>query len=170
MKTPKLTHERLLELLHYDPETGVFTWRVDRWRGRGMGVLAAAAGSVAGSVNGDGYVCIKIDGENHKAHRLARFYVTGEWPRAMVDHRDLDRSNNRYDNLRNATRGQNRANSTSKNKHGFKGVAKVRGRYMAQIRKDKKNINLGYFDSAAEAGAIYDTAAKGVHGEFARVK
>lgn len=62
-----IKHERLCELLHYCPETGIFTWKVTR---KGL----AKAGTVAGSTNGRGYRQISVDGKLYLAHRLAWFY------------------------------------------------------------------------------------------------
>ena len=98
-----LTHERLLQLLTYDPVTGVFRWRYSR---RGC-----SAGAVAGRVKPDGYRQIMLDSRAYYAQRLALFYVTGEWPEREVDHKDGCRDNNAWSNLRDATRRQNMWNT-----------------------------------------------------------
>lgn len=89
----ELTAGRLKELLTYDPETGVFIWR--GWRSG-----SAVAGSVAGSLHSDGYVCIKIGRCLYRAHRLAFLYMTGSRPIGQVDHINMNRADNRWCNLR----------------------------------------------------------------------
>lgn len=95
----------LRELFNYDPDTGLFT-RLKRVSQRGL------VGTVAGCVNVNGYVHIKIACRGYKAHRLAWLYMTGEWPEHEVDHEDRDRTNNRWKNLRAATHKQNQENRT----------------------------------------------------------
>lgn len=158
-----LTQERLKDLLHYDPETGVFTWRVAK---RGI-----RAGAVAGAVHKDsGYILIGIDKKSYRAQRLAWLYMTGEWPPALVDHRNLDRADNRWANLRAATRAQNNANTRSRahNKLGIKGVRAVGSKFRAIITIDGNPIHLGYFPTADEAHAVYVRAANDRFAEFAR--
>jgi hypothetical protein len=159
-----LTQERLKELLHYNPETGIFTWRVCR--------QAIKNGSVAGTVNGRHYVQIVLDRRIYLAHRLAWLYMRGAFP-SSIDHRDGNPSNNAWNNLRLATalqNGKNRKRST-KNTTGFKGVSWWRkvGKYAAEIRVDGKRIWLGHFDTAHEAYQVYCRAAQKYHGEFARL-
>lgn len=161
----KVTHERLRELLAYDQETGEFTWRV----ARGPEV---PAGSVAGMVNEDGYRIVTVDGSNYRAHVLAWFYMTGEWPTKQVDHKDNGRDNNRWENLREATNGENGANKGKQcnNTTGHKGVSfdAKRNRFRAVIYKDGKQTHLGYFITAQQASDAYVDAAPRFHGEFAR--
>jgi hypothetical protein len=155
---------RVRELLNYDPETGLFTWRTAR---RG-----AAKGAVAGSKRKDGYVVIRIDYVPILAHRLAWAHVTGSWPKEEIDHRNLDPSDNRLCNLRAATRSQNHANRHcyKTNTSGLKGVSwkKARNGWEAQIRKSGKKFFLGVFQTKEEAHAAYVAAAVGLYGEFAR--
>jgi hypothetical protein len=157
-----LTVERLKELLHYDPATGVFTWRVSRGK--------VKAGSPAGYPS-LGYIKIKIDGKNHQAHRLAWFYMTDSWPEDEIDHRDLSKANNRWGNLRPATHAQNLANipALKNNKSGSKGVIARKGKWVARIRVCGKQIWLGTHDSQSAAAAAYAAAAREHHGDFARV-
>jgi hypothetical protein len=169
--TTTLTAARLRELLHYDPETGVFTWRVRRRSGvKGR----VAPGDIAGSLQSKGRdrLRIGIDYKVYRAHRLAWLYMTGEWPSRLVDHKDLNGLNNRWDNLRLATHSQNTTNSRvrSDSISGLKGVSfhKIKNRYQARIKVDRKTIRLGYFNTAEEAHAAYCDAAEHHFGEFAR--
>ena len=159
-----LTHERLLEVLEYDPVTGLFRWKV-RTSNR------IKVGDVAGALY-ENYTRINIDGHRYLAHRLAVFYVTGHWPSEYVDHKRGDKANNRWDNLREATNSQNQANSklASNNTSGFKGVSWEAKRkvWQAHIKIDRRTKFLGYFKTAEEASAAYEAAAIANFGEFAR--
>lgn len=160
----ELTAERLREVLHYDPETGVFTW-LGRSRRRGL---------VAGYTETVGYHVIFVGtraaGKLYKAHRLAWLYMTGEWPTDMIDHANGNKTDNRWVNLRAADRSRNLINSRRRrdNTTGFKGVSLNRGRYMASLTKGGKTMNLGRFDTAEEAHEAYCAAAREHFGEFAR--
>jgi hypothetical protein len=162
-----LTAERLCELLAYNQETGEFHWRYVRGKGRRPGKLA-------GSRRRDCYMRIVIDGRRYYAQRLAWFYMTGAWPVAHVDHKDGDPSNNRWDNLREATHAQNIANQRKHkdNPYGVKGVylMKRSGKkpWVARINKGGKNKYLGYYSTKEEAHAAYCRAAVEKFGEFAR--
>jgi hypothetical protein len=173
-KVQMLTAKRLQELLSYEPETGLFRWRVNRCGGRYRQLLRARAGDVAGDLNGDGYWRIGVDGRRYKAHRLAWLYMTGEWAAKgyVVEHRDRDPLNNRWSNLRLATQAQNTCNTRkrSDNRSGFKGVsfAQWANRYRATIYVGRKQRHLGYFDTAKKAARAYARAARKHHGSFAR--
>lgn len=164
-KREKLTAERLRALLSYDPLTGVWTRNVAR---RGF-----AVGSKAGHVAVDGYLRLMIDGWHHRSARLAVLYMTGKWPPEVVDHMDRDKSNDRWDNLRLASRSRNQANTPTyaNNKVGVKGVYHYPNNknypYVAQIRHGGKTYHLGSFVGVEEAGHAYMVAAKKVFGEFA---
>jgi hypothetical protein len=159
----KLTAEHLRSILSYDPDTGVFVWTncSKPWFN----------GCEAGTVS-DGYVHIQIDGTIYRAHRLAWLYTQGEWPDDEVDHRDLNRSNNRLKNLRPATTSQNKHNQglRKSNSSGHKGVSfyKRSGKWQAQIMVNRKRVHIGYFATIGEAAAAYDTSAYKYHNEFAR--
>lgn len=158
-----LTRERLLELLHYDQNTGIFTWRVNRG-----GRKAARAGSVAGHTRPDGYFEICVDRNRVLAHRLAWFYVHGRWPAEQIDHMNGIRLDNRLSNLREATQSQNNANRPPVS--GLKGVYfhKRAGRWAAQIKQDGEVTYLGLHDTPQQAHAAYCEAAERLFGEFAR--
>lgn len=160
MATHSLTAARLRELLHYDPETGVFTWRVFRC-GRAM------PGAVAGRKSG-GYWCINIDGKTFKASRLAWLYVTGEYPTNVVDHRDTDRLNNRWANLRDIPQPhnlQNQRQAQSDNILGVLGVTRhaKNNKFQARITLNSKTRSLGYFHTAELAHAAYLEAKRRLH-------
>lgn len=165
-KTNTLTQERLQELLHYDPLTGIFRWLLYRNSN-------AKIGDIAGSPHTKGHLRISIDGKQYLSHRLAWFYMTGQWPASMIDHENTDGSDNRWLNLREATHAQNcmNAQKRSDNSSGFKGVSfsRERGKFVAQINRAGKRTHVGIFDTAEEAAKAYDNAARLHHGEFARV-
>lgn len=160
-----LTVERLKELLNYDPDTGVFTWRVRRGGN-------AKAGGKAGYCHPRGYWCIEINDKLYRAHRLAWLYTTGSWPEGEIDHANMDKSDNRWENIRDASRSQNNANTPLRtdNTSGFKGVhfCKRPRRWQAKVTVNRKQIFLGYYDTREEAHAVYAAAAKHYFGEFAR--
>ena len=160
-----LSAERLREVLDYDRDTGIFRWRVSP-QGR------VAAGSRAGSFDRYGYRHITICKTMYLEHRLVWLYLYGSWPYGGIDHVNLDKADNRINNLRVATRSQNHANRRAykSGRSGFKGASyhKRVGRWQAQIQKDKKLHCLGYFGTAEEAHAAYCEAAERLHGEFAR--
>lgn len=162
----KLTAERLREVLCYDSETGVFTHRVTR-------SSRAVQGRVAGTTEKQrGYVRIRIDQKDYWAHTLAHLYVTGDWPEEDVDHVNGHKGDNRWENIRKASRSQNNANMgiPRHNTSGVKGVAwdRAKGMWRAQIKVSRKQIWLGYFRDIEDAKAAYAAAAHKYFGEFAR--
>lgn len=175
MKIPHLDQCALKTMLHYDPETGVFTWleRSDarpQWNGRYAGKTAGYARVATG---GGVYWSIRIFDWPFHAHRLAWLYMTGAWPSDVVDHRDMDGLNNRWGNLREATKSQNAANSrlSRANTSGFKGASyhQQSGRWRATIMVSGKQKWLGYHDTPEAAHAAYRAALIERSGEFARV-
>jgi HNH endonuclease len=167
MKKPKveLTVERLRDLIAYDSETGLMTWR----RSKG----AAKGGSVVGGRRPDGYMNAAVDGVLYLAHRLIWFYVTGSMPTQTIDHANGVRNDNRFANLREATYSQNSENRgpAKINSVGVKGVSVHRctGKWQARIKHAGLAEFLGVFESIDEARAAYTKAAFRWHGEFARI-
>jgi hypothetical protein len=162
-----ITAERLREVLHYDPVTGIFTWR------------AALSNSViigqrAGTVCTGGYLQIQIDGRLHNAARLVFLYIKGELPINDVDHENLDRLDNRWINLREATKSQNALNRRrrSDNTSGYKGVLmdKKRRQVRASITINGKRKHLGMFNCPEDAHAAYREAVALYHGKFGRAE
>jgi hypothetical protein len=156
---------RLRELLHYDSRTGDFRWlkRVRR---------ATQPGDIAGGLNKEGYLKITIKGRQYPAHHLAWLYMKGKWCSLMIDHRDLNPSNNCWANLRVASRSQNNANRRRHrtNACGLKGVSRYRQGWRATIRKDGRIRHLGIFPTPHAAHAAYAKAARKLFGEFARTE
>jgi hypothetical protein len=158
-----ITAERLKEVLRYEPETGLF-YRLVR-SGPSM------PGSIAGGKCGNGYVLISIDNKQHYAHRLAWLYITGKMPENLIDHKNMDKADNRFQNLREATHSQNIANKKSYGKSGFKGVTwwARDNNWKAQIEVNGKNKHIGYFNTPEEAHEAYCVYQSQIAGEFARV-
>jgi hypothetical protein len=163
---PILTQNELKLLLHYDPDTGFFT--------RLKTVSSNAVfGSKAGWINDEGYICIGIKGKAYKAHRLAFLYMTGAFPKNDCDHINMIKSDNRWINLRESTKSENRCNikRMANNTTGHKGVTfnKRDNVYVAQIKINKKHIYLGSFKDVDDAARCYKNNVEKYHGEFARV-
>ena len=160
-----LDHATLLEHLHYDPETGIWTRLISAGR--------AKAGDRADSLTkGSKYYKLRLLGKQHNSHRLAWFYMTGAWPAQQIDHRDTNRHNNAWHNLRQATQIQNQGNQKHRqdSTSGFKGVTwcKARRKWIASIGYNYKRFHLGAFDTAEDAHRAYKKAALEKFGEFAR--
>ena len=136
MKT-ELTQERLKDLLEYNPDTGVFTWKESRRRAR--------AGGIAGYASrcGEGYIKIKIDCVEYAAHRLSFLYMIGIIP-DEVDHINRDRTDNRWLNLRSVNSMYNARNRgrMNTNKSGITGVHKDRTLWRATIMIKSKHLYL----------------------------
>lgn len=160
-----LTLERLREQFSYDPETGWWTPL------REMSPKAFYKQGEPIKNQGRSYIRLTIDGREHGAHRLAWFWMTGEWP-AQIDHTDRNGCNNAWSNLRIATSRGNGANRglSKNNKSGVKGVSwsQQSGKWYASIKVDQRSKNLGLFDSKDDAAAAYRRAAERYFGEFAR--
>lgn len=148
----------LKSILHYDPETGLFTWR----QRKGNSKVGFVAGTIA-----NGYVQIRIDKQSYLGHRLAWLYMTGNLPENQIDHRNMIRSDNSWVNLRNATSGENHQNRTknSNNKSGYLGASphKDTGKFLATIKVNRVGYNLGLFDTAKEAHEAYKLAKRELH-------
>lgn len=163
MKKPNITHERLKEVLLYDPETGIFTRRVKR---RKWGI-DTRVGTPLNSM----YWAINVDRKLYLAHRLAWFYVYGEWPPKDIDHINRDRQDNRLANLRLAVRSQNNFNAKRAiGRTGFRGVYydSRRKKYTVRPWIYCERRSLGSYDTAEEAHAVYMAVVKERHGEFFR--
>ena len=158
------TQDELKEVISYNPETGAFAWRV--------GIGSVVAGKPAGCINTLGYLVIRFKKKLYLAHRLAWFYVNGSWPQCELDHINGNPSDNRMQNLREASHAENNRNKQkhTDNSSGFKGVSLHRqsGLWEARICKDGVATRLGLFRSPENASRAYDAHVSKLHGEFAR--
>jgi len=154
-----MTQQELMALLHYEPMTGIFTWKV-RPSNR------VKVGDVAGYASGE-YIFIRIKGKLHYAHRLAILYMTGVMPPELVDHDNRVKSDNRWDNLKDATPTQNMQNTamSKNNTSGVTGVGwdKAKKAWCASITVNYKKLFLGYFDDIPAATEVR-LAAEHLHG------
>ena len=157
-----ITHERLLYLLNYDPVTGNLTWKNPTSN-------RVKIGDIAGYKSKD-YVTVRLDKILYPAHCVIWFGMTGVWPENEIDHKDLDKYNNKWVNLREATPSLNGANKNKyiTNKSGFKGVSwsKRRKAWLAQITVNYKTINLGCYDTPEKAADVYKQASEKHFGSF----
>lgn len=163
-KRNSITQLQLKEIVCYDPGTGCFIWNKRRGNYR--------EGSPAGYVSVNGYVMITVNKVQYSGHRLAWFYMTGEWPGA-IDHVNRIRSDNRFCNLRDGTLQQNNFNKglTVRNTSGVLGVSwcKQSNRWKANIKLNGRQIHLGFYDDIELAGLVAIEARRKYHGEFAPI-
>lgn len=160
--TGRISVDELRRLFRYEPETGHFIRLVSTSSN-------AKAGSVAGSKNKLGYVYIRIGCASYRANTLAWFFMTGQWPPGQVDHKNCNRADDRWGNLRLASHTENTANAQLRrdNKTGFKGVRLFHGRFQVRVGAGGKH-HVGTFDTLDEARLAYIAAAKRLYGDFAR--
>lgn len=164
-KKCNLSADLVRELFLYDPLTGKITRRIKR----GFRWLE---GEEVGSVSESGYRYVSVNSVLYLAHRIIWLYIHGYIPDCDIDHKNRNRDDNRLENLREASRGQNNINSglQKNNTSGFKGAYydKRRNCWYAEIWVENKKKFLGRFSTASDAGAAYVAAAKLYFGEFAK--
>lgn len=150
-----ITQDELRELLHYDPNTGLFTW-IKKTSNR------IKVGDIAGSVSDTGYIDIRLNRQLFRAHRLAWLYVYGIWPAHVIDHINHVRTDNRLCNLRdvpitvNASNVSDRSSSVS----GYTGVTwcKSSRKWRAKIQANGKYHHIGRFENLTDAVQAYLSA------------
>lgn len=156
-----ITFQYLHKHFLYEEHTGNFISKGGRKR--------VPDGKILGHKKNTGYIEITINRNPYLAHRLAFFYMKGRWPN-QIDHINMDRSDNRWVNLRECTPSENSFNThpPKNNKSGYKGVyyRKDRGAWIATITKNGKTKYLGYFKKKSDAVKAYSDAAKNEHKEF----
>ncbi len=157
-----LTQQELRDRFFYDEKTGNMVWKKCDHQTR-------LIGKVAGCKSTGGYLQIRIRGESYSAHRLVWMYVYGRWPKHNLDHINGIRTDNRIDNLREATYSENSQNRNvnKNNTSGYPGVYwfPPTRKWAAAIRINKKKIHLGYFDTK-ESSIAARMQAKRAHHTF----
>lgn len=155
----------LKTILIYNKKTGSFMYSKSahpRWQGKPAGMTCA-----------HGYRRITINKRTMKVSNIVWLFETGTWPTLIVDHKDRNRQNDIFSNLRLATVLQNTVNANKRkdNTSGYKGVSfhKQTKKWTANIRINNRPVYLGTFDSAKKAHSVYARKAKEIHGEFAHV-
>ncbi len=138
-----ITQSELKTILHYDPETGLFTWK------------NKSVGKIAGTTTYAGYISINLSGKVYRAHRLAWLYMTGSFPKNQIDHINRKRHDNRFVNLHdvlNITNSKNRKKNIN-NKSGFNGVFwhKYNKLWVAKTRDCDRTVYLGSFKNLDDA-------------------
>lgn len=174
------SQEYLQECFNYDPETGALTWKERprshftsnrswlNWNARFPDRPALNC------INGQGYKtgAFTADGQLYAVgqHKVIWKWMTGDDAPELLDHEDLNRSNNRFVNLRLASRSLNGANASirSDNTTGFKGVSRRGTKFHARISHQGVETHLGFFDTPELAAAAYAEKATELFGKFAR--
>lgn len=152
-----ITAQELRDLLHYDPQTGSFTWK--------PGATKHRTGREAGYTTDEGYRKILIRKQMYFAHRLAWLYVYGQWPDQEIDHINHARDDNKISNLRDVSHAENvRCQRTNLNKRGVARYDKETRKYRARFRRNGREINLGAYATREEAHEV--TAAYFERGEI----
>lgn len=168
----KLDAKRLREILEYDDKSGKFTWLVESRTGFHNSVVNHLAGDEAGTPRKvDGRIVIRVDGKLYLRYRLAWLWMFGKWPSKEIDHLDGNPTNDRIENLREATRALNQQNirrpTKSKKSSAYLGVfANKPGRskpWKAAICHKGKQISLGSFNTEEEAHCAYLSAKRRIH-------
>jgi hypothetical protein len=154
-----VTAEQLHNLFTYDSNTGLLTWIVRPSR-------SVKIGDVAGNINKFGYSTIGIKGHVYKTHRLVWLYVTGNWPKGLIDHINGVKSDNRFENLRDVGadgNSQNVRKPNKRNKSGFMGVIWFQNKWRASMTVNSKTKWLGDYATPEEAHRVYIEAKRKHH-------
>lgn len=164
----ELTAEQVRELLRYEPDTGKLYWRERarqlfpcNWSWKVWNKKFSGKEALKGNHNA-GYLHGAIFNKKNLAHRVIWLIQTGDWPQYDIDHLNGDKKDNRWTNLRSATKSENGKNKSMlrNNTSGFNGViySKAEMMWVAQIKTQKKNIRLGAFKDFEDACSARATA------------
>jgi hypothetical protein len=164
------SHKHLKECFRYDSKTGKLYWNrrptrhfvsdsvCNWWNARYAEQEAFTA------ISTHGYFYGNFEGQHYLAHRIIWKLVSGSEPPPIVDHKDRDRKNNRWFNLREASKGQNNVNSSLSAGVSFD---KARNKWAARTKKNGKMVHLGRFETWQEARQARIAGVKKLFGEFA---
>lgn len=159
------TQDYLLRHLSYDPASGDLRWRMSK-QGRQLGRSAGCLDRITG------YRRVRIDGRHYWAHRVIWKMMTGQEPKDLIDHKNNDATDNRWDNIREANHAENCRNckKPATNKSGVKGVCWDRGvrKWRATITVNDRTIYVGIFHNLSDAARARQLAAEQAYGAFAR--
>ena len=153
--------QNIKEYLSYDPETGIFTWVKKPAKG-------ITINSIAGCVDGKGYIQITYKGKHYQAHRLVWRFIYGYMPEHNIDHVNEIKGDNRLCNLRldiNRENEQNNSKPQSNNSSGYRGIYwyKRDKKWISKIQLKGKTISIGRHDTPEEAHAAYLCAKRELH-------
>jgi len=154
----ELTWSRLLEVINYNPKTGVFIWKKYH--------SGIRIGKEAGALLNNKYRRISIDGFSYLSHRLAWMYVHKEFPKCDIDHINGNGLDNRIVNLRLATRSQNLIHSERWGPSRGIYFNKNKKKWHARIHVNGRVISLGYHRLKKNALISYQESATIYHGKF----
>lgn len=153
------------ELLHslFEYKDGILYSKIDRFK------TCIRIGSPIGNICLKGYVRTCINYKTYKVHRLIFMMFYGYMPTGL-DHINGIKTDNRIENLREATLSENQWNKTKtkRNTSGFKGITLEDGRWRVRIGLNRKNINIGVFDDIELAELVAIEARNKYHGNFAK--
>ena len=158
-----LTHKEVKELFDY--KDGHLYWK----KNIKNGTRNFFEGDKAGKQHSAGYIQICLNNKLYLAHRLIFLWHHGHLPR-VLDHIDGDKTNNRIENLREATYSENLFNTKpyKTNTSGYKNVTKNGNKWMVQFSVNRKIYYCGLYDDVHEAGKVAKQMREKLHGEFAR--
>lgn len=159
------TQKQLKTLFDYDGETGRLI-RISHPNKNQRHLI----GKVAGTKHSEGGWVVSVNNQSYLNARLVWVWNYGEDPGDLeIDHIDGDRSNDRIDNLRLATRKQNQANVgiNCTNTSGHKGVSWYKR--LGKWRVDVCGKTVGYFSDLEQAIEARVKAAVEAQGSFANI-
>lgn len=165
---PLPSQEYLRQLLDYDPETGVLTWKArtpemfsadgrdPQWKARNWN--SKLEGKEAFNVKSpNGYLASLLNGKRLYAHRVIWAWFHGYWP-GYIDHINGDRADNRLSNLRVTTKVKNQRNVryTKPSKSGVVGVNwfKQTSKWSVSIGCNGRSVWLGCYEDKLDAIAV----------------
>lgn len=153
-----MSKEAIQKYLRYEPTTGNLWWTAE--------ALVKVANKKATAKDRLGYICLKVDGRMFKGHRLAWFFVHGDFPQGHIDHINGNPSDNRIENLRDVSRSvnmQNERGARTHNSTGLLGVSRNGSGWRSEIRIAGKKKNLGTFATPEQAHEAYVFAKRQYH-------
>ena len=154
-----LTYALAKEFFTYSPETGDVHWLKTRNN-------RCTAGKRVSTASTDGALQVCFDHRTYRLHRVIWLYMTGSWPTKVIDHKDGDQTNNRWENLRDVSQSVNRENlraAPANNKVGVLGVGRIGSRWRANIHVYGKSMALGSFNTLEDAQQAYLEAKRFWH-------